>query len=62
VFFSVKSCKKTEKNFTRNRKLTFENMITLILQKWVKSLQLRLEEKEVKEKYWTTKINLKKDE
>jgi len=36
--------RKSEKDFTRNRKLTFENMIALILQKWVKSLQLRLNE------------------
>lgn len=36
--------KKQKKDFTRDRKLTFENMIVLILQKWVKSLQLRLNE------------------
>lgn len=36
--------RKNKKDFTRNRKLTFENMIILILQKWVKSLQLRLNE------------------
>jgi len=36
--------RKKETDFTRNRKLTFENMIVLILQKWVKSLQLRLNE------------------
>jgi hypothetical protein len=36
--------RKNETYFTRNRKLTFENMIILMLQKWVKSLQLRLNE------------------
>lgn len=36
--------RKKETDFTRNRKLTFENMVVLILQKWVKSLQLRLNE------------------
>lgn len=36
--------RKKETDFTRNRKLTFENMIALILLKWVKSLQLRLNE------------------
>ena len=36
--------RKKETDFTRNRKLTFENMVVLILQKGVKSLQLRLNE------------------
>ncbi len=36
--------RKKETDFTRDRKLTFENMIVLMLQKWVKSLQLRLNE------------------
>jgi len=36
--------RKKEKDFTRDRKLTFENMLILILLKWVKSLQLRLNE------------------
>lgn len=36
--------RKTEKDFTRNRKLTHDNMIILLLQKWIKSLQLRLNE------------------
>lgn len=36
--------KKEKKDFTRNRKLTFDNMLILLLQKWVKSLQLRLNE------------------
>lgn len=34
----------TVKDFTRNRKLTFDSMIILLLQKWMKSLQLRLNE------------------
>jgi len=36
--------RKTDKDFTRNRILTYDNMIILLLQKWVKSLQLRLNE------------------
>lgn len=36
--------RKSEKYFTRDRKLTFENMIILMLLKWVKSIQLRLNE------------------
>ncbi|MCI5118609.1 MAG: hypothetical protein D3913_11770 [Candidatus Electrothrix sp. LOE1_4_5] len=36
--------RKKEKDFTRERKLTFENMITLMFQKGVKSLQIRLNE------------------
>ena len=36
--------KKSEKDFTRNRKLPFENTVILILQKGAKSLQLRLNE------------------
>lgn len=36
--------RKKETDFTRDRKLPFESIITLILQKWVKSLQLRLNE------------------
>ena len=38
----------TEKDFTRNRQLTFEIMIILMLQKWIKSLQLRLNELSLK--------------
>ena len=34
----------TDKDFTRIRKLTFDKMLILLLQKWVKSLQLRLNE------------------
>ena len=40
--------RKSEKDFTRNRKLTFEIIVNLILQKWVKSLQLRLNEFSIK--------------
>ena len=36
--------RKKETDFTRDRKLTFEKMIALMLLKWVKSLQLRLNE------------------
>lgn len=36
--------RKTDKDFTRNRILTYDNIIILLLQKWVKSLQLRLNE------------------
>jgi len=36
--------RKTDKDFTRNRKLTYDKMLILLLQKWVKSLQLRLNE------------------
>lgn len=41
----LKIChRKSDKDFTRCRKLNFEIMIILMLQKWVKSLQLRLNE------------------
>jgi len=40
--------RKKETDFTRDRKLPFEKIITLILQKWVKSLQLRLNEFSIK--------------
>ena len=36
--------RKNKDDFTRNRKLPFHIMVSLILQKWVKSLQLRLNE------------------
>jgi len=36
--------RKTDKDFTRNRILTYDKMLILLLQKWVKSLQLRLNE------------------
>ena len=36
--------RKYEKDFTRNKKLTFGIVVNLMLQKWVKSLQLRLNE------------------
>ncbi len=44
-----------DKDFTRNRKLTFEIMIILMLQKWIKSLQLRLNE--LSFKLWTMATN-----
>ena len=43
-----------ETSFTRNRKLPFDTTIWLILQKWVKSLQLRLNE--FLGKIWLTKV------
>lgn len=39
--------RKSKKDFTRNRILTYNKMLILLLQKWVKSLQLRLNE------FWT---------
>ena len=36
--------RKNKTDFTRDRKLTFENMMVLMLLKWVKSIQLRLNE------------------
>ena len=47
--------KMTEKDFTRDRKLTFEIMIILMLQKWIKSLQLKLNE--LLSKLWTMATN-----
>ncbi len=47
--------RRKENDFTRKRKLTFENMITLIFQKWVKSLQIKLNEfsEKLSDKIWT---------
>ena len=42
--FLKENFRKTDKDFTRNRILTYDNMLILLLQKWVKSLQLRLNE------------------
>lgn len=42
--FLKENFRKSDKDFTRNRILTYDNMLILLLQKWVKSLQLRLNE------------------
>jgi len=36
--------RKTDKDFTRNRILTYDKMLILLLQKWIKSLQIKLNE------------------
>lgn len=42
--FLKETFRKSDKDFTRNRILTYDKMLILLLQKWIKSLQLRLNE------------------